>query len=100
MQVPSHGARPAHLVIMVIQWIRTSRLSINHSLSLQVPCRYSCGTTLALASRNSHEKECMRAPGFFCKASSAILAGGTCKVTGKINSPFLRTCSVCGTPRS
>ena len=30
----SHGARPVHLIITMIQWIRTSRLSIKSSLSL------------------------------------------------------------------
>jgi len=29
----SHGARPVHLIITMITWIRTSRLSINNSLS-------------------------------------------------------------------
>jgi len=29
----SNGARPVHLIITMIQWIRTSRLSINNSLS-------------------------------------------------------------------
>ena len=29
----SHGARPVHLIITMIKWIRTSRLSINSSLS-------------------------------------------------------------------
>ena len=29
-----NGARPVHLIITMIQWIRTSRLSINNSLSL------------------------------------------------------------------
>ena len=35
----SHGARPVHLIIMMIKWIRTSRLSIKNSLSeaLTVP---------------------------------------------------------------
>ena len=28
-----HGARPVHLTITMIKWIRTSRLSINKSLS-------------------------------------------------------------------
>jgi len=28
-----HGARPVHLIITMIQWIRTSRLSIKNSLS-------------------------------------------------------------------
>ena len=30
----SHGARPVHLIITKIKWIRTSRLSIQNSLSL------------------------------------------------------------------
>jgi len=36
----SHGARPVHLIITMIKWIRTSRLSIKNSLSLEneVPC--------------------------------------------------------------
>ena len=29
----SHGARPVHLIIIMIKWIRTSRLSIKKSLS-------------------------------------------------------------------
>ena len=29
----SHGARPIHLIITMIKWIRTSRLSIKNSLS-------------------------------------------------------------------
>ena len=33
-QANSHGARPAHLIITMIKWIRTSRLSIKNSLSL------------------------------------------------------------------
>ena len=28
----SHGARPVHLIITMIEWIRTSRLSIKNSL--------------------------------------------------------------------
>jgi len=28
----SHGARPVHLIITMIKWIRTSRLSIKNSL--------------------------------------------------------------------
>ena len=31
--MPSHGARPVHLIITMIKWIRTSRLSIKNSLS-------------------------------------------------------------------
>ena len=29
----SHGARPVHLIITMIKWTRTSRLSIKNSLS-------------------------------------------------------------------
>ena len=29
----SHGARPVHHIILMIEWIRTSRLSIENSLS-------------------------------------------------------------------
>ena len=29
----SHGARPAHQITSMIQWIRTSRLSVKNSLS-------------------------------------------------------------------
>ena len=28
-----HGARPVHRIISIMKWIRTSRLSINNSLS-------------------------------------------------------------------
>ena len=43
----SHGARPVHLINTMIQWIRTSRLSIQNSLSAgtagcpgqRTPCR-------------------------------------------------------------
>jgi len=33
----SHGARPVHLIIAMIKWIRTSRLSIKNTLSQQPP---------------------------------------------------------------
>jgi len=34
--LPRLGARPVHLIITMIEWMRTSRLSIKNSLSLQV----------------------------------------------------------------
>ena len=34
----SHGARPVHLIITMIKWIRTSRLSIKNSLSRAQVC--------------------------------------------------------------
>ena len=33
VEANSHGARPVQLIITMIKWIRTSRLSINNSLS-------------------------------------------------------------------
>ena len=33
MNSTSHGARPVHLIITMMKWIRTSRLSIKNSLS-------------------------------------------------------------------
>jgi len=33
----SHGARPVHLIITMITWIRTSRLSIKNSLCAHAP---------------------------------------------------------------
>ena len=30
----SHGARPVHLIISMIKWVRTRRLSIKNSFSL------------------------------------------------------------------
>jgi len=39
----SHGARPVHLIITMIPWIRTSRLSTKNSFSLQaVGYSYLC----------------------------------------------------------
>jgi len=45
----SHGARPVHLIITMIKWIRTSRLSIKNSLSdgeHDVLARDGCGPLL------------------------------------------------------
>jgi len=47
----------------------------------QVPCRFSCGATLALVSRTSHESKCMKATGFFCSGTTSTHGGG-CKLTG------------------
>jgi len=40
----SHGARPVHLIMMMIDWIWTSRLSIKNPLSLGVVGDYAYGT--------------------------------------------------------
>jgi len=32
----AHGARPVHLIITMMKWLRTSRLSIQNSLSVEV----------------------------------------------------------------
>jgi hypothetical protein len=56
----SHGARPVHLIFTMIKWIRTSRLSINNSLSLvdlrtrlgvSVPLSSECGTYKTVKAR-------------------------------------------------
>ena len=39
----SHGARPVHLIITMIKWIRTSRLSIKNSLSYRRFLRFGFG---------------------------------------------------------
>ena len=41
----SHDARPVHLIITMIKWIRTSRLSIKNSLSLCRPIATSAATS-------------------------------------------------------
>ena len=33
----SHGSRPVHLIIRIIKWTRTSRLSIKNSLYIATP---------------------------------------------------------------
>ena len=38
----SHGARPVHLIITMLKWIRTSRLSIKNSLASRASIS-SCG---------------------------------------------------------
>jgi hypothetical protein len=37
----SHGARPVHLVITMIKWIRTSRWSIKNSLSAMLQAYFN-----------------------------------------------------------
>jgi len=39
----SHGARQVHLIITMIKWIRTSRLSIKNSLSVGGGTTQGCG---------------------------------------------------------
>jgi len=41
----SHGARPVHLIITMIKWVRTSRLSIKNSRSLQPTAQKTTGNT-------------------------------------------------------
>ena len=48
----SHGARPVHLIITMIKWIQTSRLSIKNSLSgRRVFSGDAIGTSLGGVSR-------------------------------------------------
>jgi len=76
----SHRARPVHLIISVIKWNRTSRLSIKNSLSLvllpvhqSVPARFRGGlvfkahrllyhSTLGLRVIKKKKKTCQNSP--------------------------------------
>ena len=71
----SHGARPVHLIITMIKWIRTSRLSINNSVSLHcggrgwifgvVACRSGCRDgVLLLRVMSSQNATCTNMPGY------------------------------------
>jgi len=53
----SHGARPVHLIITMIKWIRTSRLSIKNSLSAP---RQPAGSALSLESGFDDDGELAR----------------------------------------
>jgi len=44
----SHGARPVHLIITMMKWTRTSRLSIKNSLSAGERCAGGGGASHAL----------------------------------------------------
>jgi len=59
----SHGARPVHLIITMIKWIRTSRLSIKNSLSL---CWYYYSRCLTRAGRTWGEEEEKKTEGTRC----------------------------------
>jgi len=49
-----HDARPVHLIIMMIQWIRTSRLSIKNSLSRRRTTRPSSAGAATTPHPESH----------------------------------------------
>ena len=51
----SHGARPDHLIITMIEWIRTSRFSIKNSLS--GACRPARGGPAASQGHLAHQKQ-------------------------------------------
>jgi len=56
----SHGSRPVHLIITMIKWIRTSRLSIKNSLSetpLQRSGLYRYNSPLVVAGGNNYFTE-------------------------------------------
>ena len=59
----SHGARLAHLIITMMNWIRTSRLSITNSLSLQ-------GAPLL----DGRESRLRQASGIVCFSSLLLLS--------------------------
>ena len=51
-KLKSHGARPVHLIISMIRWVRTSRLSIKNSLS---GTRLEAGEETAFAQEEKQE---------------------------------------------
>ena len=58
----SHGARPVHLIISMVKWIQTSRLSIKNSLSLTVAgcCRSIASKLKDLFKRQGEATELLR----------------------------------------
>ena len=59
----SHGARPVHLIITMIKWIRTSRLSIKNSLSERArleSCFFFCARRPAACRKKSTSQESLR----------------------------------------
>ena len=67
----SHGARPVHLIITMIKWIRTSRLSVNNSFSLDLAARTVHGWSrkpgiAARVPRLSTRPGCFLYRGFCC----------------------------------
>ena len=55
----SHGARPVHLIITMIKWIRTSRLSIKNSLS---PRKGGVSVYVGSAKKDKDRKDLQRWP--------------------------------------
>jgi len=53
----SHGARPVHLNITMIKWIRTSRLSIKNSLYADAEDRSHYCERMLLSKEESHKEE-------------------------------------------
>ena len=49
----SHGANPVHQIISMIQWIRTSRLSINNSLSSKGGGSVLVGSTSSMCGKST-----------------------------------------------
>ena len=74
----SHGARPLHLIITMIRWIRTSRLSIKNSLSL-VSMRLEF-----LTCRADLKKSCGPLPDWLSRSSWILNSG--------INGGHIRVC--------
>ena len=55
----SHGARPVHIIITMIKWIRTNRLSVKNSLSqtawYSVSLSLSCPTCRSTQGRQANQ---------------------------------------------
>ena len=52
----SHGARPVHLIVTIIKWIRTSRLSIKNSLSREAFLIFNLSRSPSAASARANAR--------------------------------------------
>ena len=100
----SHGARPVHLIITMIKWFRTSRLSIKNSLSGHVAAlnpkppgfrRHLKPLEHAACVQCRRDHACLQRIGRMRHASdvtkpSAASAVGTCKTVKSRIWPWLR----------
>jgi len=73
----SHGARPVHLIITTIKWIRTSRLSIKNSVL------YSLCTVEGASAEEAHDEDLLLLPvGCGVKGSGFRVQGSGFRVQG------------------
>ena len=70
----SHGAKPVHAIISMIKWIRTSRLSMNHSLSV---ARTFLSAGLSLSAESSFPSGSSFPPGGEAAVAAVLLPRAT-----------------------